>query len=296
MDEIIPKVSVGLPVYNGQDYLSEAISSVLNQTFADFELVISDNASTDRTEEICWNYAKQDSRVRYFRAQENMGAAWNYNRVFELSRGQYFRWLAADDMFAPTLLEKSVFVLDGYPDVVLCFSWTKDVDSDGQEINVKPSTREYAAVRPSDRFYSLSITVPWHNCEEVFGLIRRDVLENSNLIAPYTDSDRTLLAQLALFGPFYEIPEPLFWHRLHDAGSVVVNPDNHQRAAWFDPTLKGKLIMPVWRQTFELSRVVALSPVSWEEKFFSYLKLARWIKRRRKALYYDLKWVVKNAI
>ena len=296
MSESHPRVSIGLPVFNGEDYIEEAIESVLQQTYKDFELIISDNASTDASEEICRKFQKVDSRIRYFRASKNMGAAWNYNRVFNLSNGEYFRWLAADDMLAPTLLEKSVFILDGYPEVVLCFTWTRDIDALSEEIKIKSSTREYAAPRPSERFYSLSITVPWHNCEEVFGLIRSDILSKSNLIGPYTDSDRTLLAQLALFGPFYEIREPLFWHRIHDGGSVVVNPKSQLRAAWFDPSLRGKLVLPAWRQTYELFRVIGRSPISKEEKINSYLKLARWIKRRRKALYYDLQWVAKQAL
>lgn len=295
MSEKKPRISVGIPVYNGQAYIAQAIESVLNQTFEQFELVISDNASTDATEEICRSYAEKDSRIHYHRAPENMGAAWNYNQVFKLSEGDYFRWLAADDMLAPTLLGKSCFILDSYPEVVLCFTWTRDIDWNGQELKIKRSTREYFANRPSDRFYSLSEVVPWHNCEEIFGLIRRDVLAKSNLIAPYTDSDRTLLAQIALFGPFYEISEPLFWHRIHDAGSVVVNPDTHERSTWFDPSLRGKIVLPIWRQTFELTRVIAIAPVTLNEKFNSYFKLARWIKRRRKVLYRDLRWAAKNT-
>jgi glycosyltransferase involved in cell wall biosynthesis len=291
----IPHISVGIPVYNGQNFIAEAIESVLSQTYKDFELIISDNASTDETEVICRKYEQEDARIQYYRAPENRGASWNYNRVFELSQGDYFRWLAADDMLAPTLLEKSAFVLDSYPDVVLCFTWTRDIDASGEEIKIKPSTRDFAAQRPSERFYSLSITVPWHNCEEVFGLIRWRVLESSNLIGPYTDSDRTLLAQLALYGPFYEIREPLFWHRIHEAGSVVVNPQTQQRAAWFDPTLRGKLIFPAWRQAYELFRVIGRSPIAVDEKINSYFKFARWVKRRRKALFMDLRWALKNV-
>src|SRR5690242_6344650 len=99
-----PKVSIGLPVYNGERFLAEAIDSVLAQTFTDFELIISDNASTDRTPEICKAYAEKDSRIRYYRNEENQGASWNFNRVFELSRGMCFQWLAHDDYIAPGFL------------------------------------------------------------------------------------------------------------------------------------------------------------------------------------------------
>jgi glycosyltransferase involved in cell wall biosynthesis len=116
------KVSIGLPVFNGENYLEAAVDSILAQTFKDFELIISDNASTDRTQEICQRYCGRDSRVRYFRSEQNHGAAWNFNRVFELASGEYFKWAAHDDMIAPDFLQKCVAVLDEDPTVVLCHS------------------------------------------------------------------------------------------------------------------------------------------------------------------------------
>ena len=119
MTPIIPRVTIGLPVYNGQNYLVETLESLLAQTYTDFELVISDNASTDRTEAICRQYAAGDARIRYYRNDENIGASANYNRAFELGRGEYFKWAAHDDLLAPTYLERCVEVLDANPDVVL---------------------------------------------------------------------------------------------------------------------------------------------------------------------------------
>lgn len=290
-----PRVTVGIPVYNGENFLAEAISSVLAQTYTDWELIISDNASTDGTEAICRHYAAQDARVRYFRSDENRGAAWNYNRLVELARGQYFRWLAHDDCLAPSLLEKSVFILDSYPEVVVAFTWTQDIDAAGEFLQVKRSTVHADAATPHFRFRGLSNVVPWHNCEEVFGLIRIDVLRQTALIAPYTDSDRTLLAELGLHGPFYEIPQPLFLHRLHEASSVVVNPDARERAAWFDPARK-QLVLPSWRQWYELLQVVGRSPVRGREKLNCYVELARWTKRRRKWLGRELAWAARQLV
>ena len=96
-----PRVSIGLPVYNGDNYLAETLDSILAQTFTDFELIISDNGSTDRTEAICRRYAAQDHRVRYVRNPSNLGAARNYKRAFELARGEYFKWNGHDDPLAP---------------------------------------------------------------------------------------------------------------------------------------------------------------------------------------------------
>lgn len=289
-----PEVSIGLPVYNGEDFVADAIESVLLQTFTNFELVISDNASTDRTEAICRRYAENDMRVKYYRSKENRGAAWNYNRTFELSSGKYFRWLAADDMLAPTIIEQCVDILETHEEVVLCFSWTKDIDSDGNEIVTKQSTVHSSNLKPSVRFWNLSQTRATHNCEEVFGLIRSEILAQTKLIDYYTDSDRTLLAHLGLYGPFYEIPEPLFWHRIHVTSSVVVNPDRHERMIWFDPSLVGRIFFPSWRQLKELFLVVGKSSfLPLKERLRCYFYVLRWAKRRQRFLKRDMIWAMR---
>jgi len=94
-----PKVSIGLPVYNGERFIRRAIESVLSQTFIDLELVISDNASTDDTQKICEQYSANDSRVRYVRQTTNLGRIQNYFVVLQISSGLYFAWLAHDDHY-----------------------------------------------------------------------------------------------------------------------------------------------------------------------------------------------------
>src|SRR2546426_6424374 len=118
------RVSIGLPVFNCDPLLRQAVDSLLTQTYSDFELVISDNASTDGTEAICREYAAKDHRVRYYRGERNRGAVWNWNRVFELSGGEYFKWAAHDDLCAPDYVERCVEVLDRDPSVVLCYAET----------------------------------------------------------------------------------------------------------------------------------------------------------------------------
>lgn len=114
-----PQVSIGLPVYNGEKYVGKAIESVLSQTFKDFELIICDNASTDQTEKICREDATKDSRVRYYRNEKNLGAAKNFNRVFELSSSEYFKWLAADDLIEVDFLQRCVELLDSDASLLL---------------------------------------------------------------------------------------------------------------------------------------------------------------------------------
>ncbi len=124
----MPRVSVGLPVYNGENFIKDALDSILAQTFEDFELIISDNASTDGTQQICRQYTSKDQRIRYIRNDGNIGASKNFNQVFELSSGEYFKWIAHDDLCAPEFLERCVEVLDQDPSIVLCFARPKAID------------------------------------------------------------------------------------------------------------------------------------------------------------------------
>jgi len=240
-----PTVSIGLAVYNGGKYLEEAIQSILCQTFEDFELIISDNASTDETEAICKAYAAKDPRIKYHRNDVNIGGANNENLTFRLSKGKYFRWAAHDDYCAPTLIEKCVAVLENNPEIVLCHSQIVEV-LDGVER--KKPTEHRLGEKPEryHRFKELSRRN--HSCEATYGLIRAEIFGKTRLQLNYTDSDRTLLCELALYGPFYQIPEPLFFKRYHQKNIYL---DWRTRMAWFDPSLEGKLVFPNWIQFFD---------------------------------------------
>ena len=126
-----PRLTIGLPVYNGEKYIAESLDALLGQTYTDFELIISDNASTDGTADICHRYVQQDSRVRYIRQPKNIGLAPNHNVVVEQARGELFKWASNDDLYARELVERCVDALDKYPDVVLAHSWTARVNGSG---------------------------------------------------------------------------------------------------------------------------------------------------------------------
>ena len=126
-----PRVTIGLPVYNGEQYLVQALDALLAQTYTDFALIISDNASTDRTQEICLAYAAKDARIQYYRNPINIGSAKNFNHVFALSASEYFMWAAHDDYMAPKLVAKCVDVLDRDPTILLCHAWVKIIDEQG---------------------------------------------------------------------------------------------------------------------------------------------------------------------
>jgi glycosyltransferase involved in cell wall biosynthesis len=131
-----PTLSIGLFVYNGEAFLRETLDSLLGQTFKDFELIISDNASTDATEDICKVYAGADTRIRYFRNETNMGAGWNIRRVFSLATGKYFKWAACDDLYEPAFLEKCINALEANSSYVLAHARTRVIDDRGAPIRL----------------------------------------------------------------------------------------------------------------------------------------------------------------
>ena len=278
----IPTVSIGLPVYNGENFIEEAIESVLAQTFQDYELVISDNASTDATQIICQRYAQQDSRIRYSRSPVNQGPAWNYNQVFELARGTYFKWAAHDDVFEPTFLERVLERLIQNPTAVLGFSQVDVIEQAAGLIRPYNVEMDLGSARPAQRFKE-TISLK-HRCYEIFGLVRRDVLAKTSLIGAYAGSDRVLLSRLVLEGAFEIVPEPLFKAREHGSQSIAMlrKPRHrhfrmHDYAVWFDPKNKGKILLPNWRILYEYCCAIRAVPMPVTDKLACWLVLAGWL-------------------
>ncbi len=270
----VPLVSIGLAVRNGALYLAQALDSILAQTFGDFEVIVSDNASTDATEDICRRYAQQDRRIRYSRNPRNIGGANNENLTVQLARGKYFRWAAHDDMLAPELLAECVHVLEQNPDIVLCYSYIVAIDQLGREINVTTHTRGTSPT-PHQRLRELMYRD--HACEMIYGLIRTDVLRTTRLQQNYTDSDRTLLCELALRGRFCELPAPLFYKRYHPANVYL---DWRERMAWFNPNIGDTITFPNWLQFVDMVRTVAHVELPSGEKALCYAATARWSVRQ----------------
>jgi glycosyltransferase involved in cell wall biosynthesis len=269
-----PCVSVGLPVFNGERYVGAAIESILAQSFRDLELIVSDNASTDRTEAICRSYAARDERVRYYRNRENLGAARNFNQTFERSSGRYFKWAAHDDVVAPDFLRACVEVLDRDPAVVLCSSEMKIIDETGAVVEDYDSKLEgIDSTKPSRRFADLVLID--HPCYELFGLVRADVLRKTSLLRGYIASDRVLLAELGLYGRFHTVPACLFLSRDHPGRALRTAPF-HLRAEWFDPANRGHRVFPHWRFFSEYFGCVRRAPISHAQQVRCYLSLLRW--------------------
>jgi glycosyltransferase involved in cell wall biosynthesis len=271
----IPAVSVGMPVFNGETYLEVAISSVLAQSFADLELIICDNASTDRTAEICRDYAARDRRIRYFRNPQNLGAAPNYNLAFSHARGRYFKWLAHDDRMTPSYLAKTVRVLDERTDAVLCNSVVQYIDKNGAPIGLYNTGLALADSQSAAARFAWMV-LRSHSCVDFFGLIRRETLKDSLLHGSFHGADRALLAQLAIRGRLIQLPAPLVEMREHPNRYTRSNVRSGDRASWHDASKRGKISLPTWRLYAEYLKMVRKERMLSNERAGCYSALARW--------------------
>jgi glycosyltransferase involved in cell wall biosynthesis len=277
-----PTVSICLPVFNGENYLAEAIESILAQTFTDFELVITDNASTDRTEEICRKFADADGRVRYHRNERNVGGARNQAIAVDLSKGRYVRLSAHDDKMAPTHLEECLAVLERRPDVVIVFTSTVVLDDVGAVVGGYHSTRGTGPT-PSARFRELIFRD--HNCDAIYGVIRGDALRSVRPMENFIDGDKVFLCRLAFHGPFLSIERPLFYKRFHPKNHVANWRD---RMAWYNPDAKGKASFPNWLELASFTTAVVTAPIPVRERLRCGATTLHWVVRYSRKLAKDL--------
>jgi glycosyltransferase involved in cell wall biosynthesis len=272
-----PQVSIGLPVRNGARFLAETLDSLLSQTLEDFELIISDNASEDGTWEICQAYAHRDRRIRLLRNQRNLGAAANYNTVFLHARGRYFKWAAHDDVCAPPFLERCVEALESRPEIVLAYTRTALVDGEGRPLPTGEARARVDDPDPRVRFRDcLSPMKLWQN--PIFGVIRRECLARTPLIGAFLASDRCLVAELSLMGPFHEVPEVLFYRRKH-AGNIGSRPSH---LGFYDPRLEGRIVIPELRVFREHLRTLSRAPIPAGLRWRLRLEVLAWAWRRRR--------------
>lgn len=287
-----PLVSIGMPVCNGENYLRQALESVCSQTLTDLEIVISDNASTDATEAICREFAARDPRIRYVRQPRNLGAGPNYNFVFHASHGRYFKWAAHDDYMDPEAMAVCAAALEADPETVLCHPRLIDVDAGGAVL--VEHDRGATGLGPApDRFFK--VIQIGHNCAEVFGLTRRSALLETGLIRDYTDSDRTLLGELALRGRLRQVDGARFYRRIHANKSDKVYRTYHERAAWFNPGNEGKVVLSAFSQLRDLIGSWRRCRLSARDKALCLWRLAK-VARWNASLYRrELAWACRKS-
>ena len=254
-------VSIGLQVYTGARYLREALDSLLAQDYPDFEIMISDNGSTDETEAICREYVARHSGIRYYRAERNMGPVWNSVRVYELARGEYFMWAAHDDLRHPQYLSRCVAALEQNPRALFCCTGVKFIDADGRDMtDVFPvRTLRPVGTTPRERLRALARSTFW---VDIYSLFRTRALQETTLGQALWGGDILIVSALCLRGEVVEIPERLFYYRcfldkgpqdiarsLDPAGSVAVS--------WIQLTLE--MLKGIWRAPLGLTERAGLA-------------------------------------
>jgi glycosyltransferase involved in cell wall biosynthesis len=228
-------VSIGLPVRNGQRYLRRAVASILDQDFKEFELIIADNASDDDTEAICRELAATDSRIRYYRNDENIGCAGNFNKVFHLANGKYFKWQAYDDECYPAMLSRCVRALEEAPaSVAMVYPLAELIDANGNTLESPLDSIESADARPHRRVARVLWTL--NMCDAGFGLIKTEYLRRTRLMGPFFAGDYVLLCELAMLGEIRQVDEVLFRLRAHEQRSTVVHTTARALQAFYAPS------------------------------------------------------------
>jgi glycosyltransferase involved in cell wall biosynthesis len=276
-----------MPVYNSEQWVGEAIDSVLGQTYRDLELVICDNASTDTTPQICRAHAARDPRVRYYRNPENLGISENYNRVFRRSNGTYFKWASSNDVCDERLVERCVAILDTRSDVVLCYGHTALV---GEHLHGAEDYEDNLDLPDASACVRLEKVLRRLRLNNVMnGVIRADALRTTALIGVYYSADLVLVAELALHGKFVELPERMFYRRMTADTSTKMSGTERARA-YHDPKGHGRMLFQHWKLGFGYFGAAARAPLGARERVCVYLRVFRdliWSRRRLAADIYD---------
>jgi glycosyltransferase involved in cell wall biosynthesis len=242
--DIVPQLTIGLPVYNGARYIAQSIEALLGQSFDNFEFIISDNASTDGTGDICRHYAKLDSRIKYFRQPCNIGLSANHNFTLNRASGELFKWASYDDLYARDLLKLCVEALDTHPDVVLAHSWTARIDGSNHLIEAEEYPLSTASPKPSERFRSVLFDF---GGDDDYGVIRTAALRSVAPYASHHHAARTLVAKIALRGPFYHVPLWLYFRRNHAEQAEFKYASVRANCANMDPRRADPIRNPVIR-------------------------------------------------
>ncbi len=252
------RLTIGLPVYNGARYLRECLTSLLDQDMGDFELIVSDNASTDETDQIALEFSRLDSRVRYVRQPHNVGAAANFNAVFKLADSPFFKWACADDVCAPAFLRRALCELEQNRGAVLCYGQTTLIDGEGRPLGVHAEGLDLRSPDVTRRF--------WHTRQRtgllhvLQGVWRTAALRGSALMGSFTGSDEALVVEMSLRGTFHELTHPMLLRRMHaaaaSAGTTLAARQEH-----LDPRTRGDIELKYWRHAIEHLRAVARAPL-----------------------------------
>jgi len=209
------KISIGIPVYNGELFIQKRLDSVLAQTYENFELIISDNASTDGTRTVCEEYIKKDNRIRYIRQEKNKGAFWNFNYVLQEAKFEYFVWAAVDDVWFPKFLEENIKVLQSNSNYVGSMSKIKQYGVEDTKINSSKINLSFQSFLRNIRYTLKPVDIYpiFGNYEEkirkflkksrlqvLYGVYRTKALKESMVNEEFLGNDHAIMLNILKFG------------------------------------------------------------------------------------------------
>jgi glycosyltransferase involved in cell wall biosynthesis len=280
-----PLVSIGMPVYNGGEEMCEAIESIRAQTLADFELIVSDNASTDDTPAIIERYTRSDPRVRYVRIAKNVGVNPNYCHVFRLSRGTYFKWASSNDLLDATFLARCVAELERDPSIALCFSNTGLFTASIADARPYEDNLDLVGSDPVSRFDHVIADMRLNNA--LNGVVRSSVLRRTALIPDYDPSDVVLIAEIALNGKIRRLEDTLFFRRMSAASATKLKSREELMSTYYVNKSFGTYF-PAIRQTGGYLGATVRAPLSVRDRL-------RMLRRVGRSAYWDLRNVLRGV-
>lgn len=274
------RLTIGMPAYNSSATIELAIESLLAQTFEDFELVISDNASADRTCEIVERYAAVDRRVRLVRQPSNIGANFNYAFVARQAKGEYFKWASSNDWCAPAMLERCVSLLDQSPDASLAHTYTRLFSQTIDDATDYVNSLSLLEAEPSARFVRLVQTMRLNNAMN--GVMRVSALREAGDVRPHFGGDNVLMGRLALLGKFLEVPEYLFYRQMNEATATALRSLEEFTKHHY-PTRTVRALFQNWKLQAEWIRAPFEVSIPWREqrRVLAYAcRMAFWSRQR----------------
>jgi glycosyltransferase involved in cell wall biosynthesis len=269
-------LSLALPVFNGAQYLALTLDNLRAQRFANWELLVCDNASTDETAAIVARYAKTDPRIRYVRHDHNLGLAPNHNYGFHNTTGEFFAWVHADNAYHPDYFGACVEYLTHDPTVSCVHSKTISIDDAGVHQKTWDEGLRGDSADVATRYYDL--TKYDHMCFAMLGVSRRSMLRQTKLHAPFDGADQLTIVELALRGRVVQLDRPLFFHREHSGRVNRQAPSVRARYVIIDPAWRGRVPFPAINLGYQYVTAVWRAPLSRIDKVRCWAQLTGWLR------------------
>lgn len=291
-----PLVTIGVPVYNGEHYLAQCLESLLAQTYRNFTLLISDNASTDGTAQICQRYVQSDSRVRYHRNQTNIGLYGNFRFILQSVGTRYVKMASADDYWSPEMLSDAVSAMESDQSVVLCYSLAVLVDSHGNELSKYDLRLNLMEDEPAVRFKRVLSEVGLVN--QLQGLIRMDAVRSALPLMDEPGADNVFLAELSLYGKILQLPAHHYFRRFHEEASSWNRTSAEHQVMRVLKAGTQKIRMIGWKLHLGLIRRLLHSPLHYlaKAKLLVYLgKRIVWDRAKLLDELWQLLWSARAA-